>query len=214
MIATLLCLLATPSMAAESGSKAKLHLSPATAQSLVVEALRRTQSEFADDACLTSVTVDAGLSYLDNKSHNSKVNENFYYDQFRFGFRSPKRKGSLIQFWCEPAGEVGVLGGPCFGGMSKWWSEDKAHGGHSPCLDELSFDSDKAVHRAYEKGVIALNGRIGGILEIRGGPLKGKRKTLVGKPAWVFSDNHEKRCLALHAKDGRELFDGPCDGLR
>lgn len=216
MTLALLCLLVVPAIASESTSEVKLHQSPATAQALVVEALKRTQSEFVDDACLVSVRVHSGSAYMDNKSHGSKENLEFFYDHFEFTFRSPKRKGYFRQSWCEPAGDVGVLGGPCFGGMSKWWSEDLARHDFHACLDEMSFDSDKAAHRAFQKGVTNPRGGSSGILAVRGGGmLKGRRKALKGKAAWVLRDEaSEGRCLALAAKDGRELFDGPCEGLR
>lgn len=208
-------LLLAPAADAEPKARRSALVSPATAQSLVIEALKRTQQEYADDSCLVSVFVNAGMTYRDTKSMEKKEDADYFYDLFQFFFRSPKRKGFLVQNWCEPIGDVGMMGGPCFGGMSRWWTEDKASHEFSACLDEMSFDSDKAVHKAYKKGLSPRGYTAIGTLAVRTGPLKGKKARLKGKAAWVFREDalNNERCVAFDAKDGREVYDGRCEGL-
>ena len=195
--------------------------SPETAQSLVVEALRRAQADLARDACLIGAEISLGCSYTAGVGVGlERKDAVYYFDSFSFWFKSPQRQWYQRVSRCDAAGEQGLDQPNCLAPLGTWSSEDKKPGPYTPpgkCLDELGFDSDKAGAAAIAKG-LTTDGRcfMSLYLRVMDSPAK-RHKRLKGKTVWIAADDDDsknlRRCLAFDAADGKPLFDGSCDGL-
>ncbi len=194
---------------------------PETAQSLVLAALQRAQVDLARDACLIGVEVRMGCSYVAGVGWGlDRKDVEYYFDEFSYWFKSPRQQWYQRISRCDAAGDYGMDQPDCMAPLGVWSSQDRKPGKFTPngkCLDEMAFDSNKAMEAALAKGLSNTTGCFM-FLYLRSLESKAKKfARLNGKTFWVATDEVDpekaKRCVAFSAADGEPLWDGACAGL-